>query len=50
VVIQEGEICRKGKKKRGDEYGFRLAELVKGSIYHIGNSEGKGFKLKTCQV
>jgi hypothetical protein len=38
------------KEKRGDECGFRLAELIKGSIYHTGNSEEKGFKLKCCQV
>ena len=50
VVIEEGEIWRKRKKGRGDECGFRLPELIKGSIYQKGNSEGKGLKLKSCQV
>jgi hypothetical protein len=34
----------KERRERRDEGGFRLAELIKGSIYHKGNSEGKGLQ------
>ena len=49
VVIEEGEIWRRRKRGRGDECGFRLAELIKGSIYHKRNSEEKDSNLKVVR-